>query len=132
MGRKALHHYECTPSDVFKHRVISCQFYFISLNSSFSCFQNGWGDCYNIKWLIPEIMGQLYSVAASRFEVHDGGQAFSSTVELPVSTLSTEAEGNLQFFNFLNFLKKLLKFFYSIILLFSNSPFIKICFFSME
>lgn len=45
-------------------------------------------------------MGQLYSVFASSVEVHDTGQNISSTVELPVSTLNTEVEGNL------NFLKK--------------------------
>lgn len=43
-------------------------------------------------------MGQLYSIVASSVEVHDTGQTFSSTLEVPVSTLNTEVEGNLNSF----------------------------------
>ena len=42
-------------------------------------------------------MGQFYSVVGSSSEGQDTEQAFSFPVELPVNTMNTEVEGNLQF-----------------------------------
>ena len=92
------------------------------LSQNFVCFQNGWGDCYSFEWLIPEIMGQFYSVVGSSSEGQDTGQAFSFPVELPVNTMNTEVEGNHLFQKI--FLKN-----FSMIVCFNNSAFVGTCLF---